>query len=213
MAVEDVDVDVGRFKPHTDCHRKRRERHRILLHFQIGIDAKPAPGPRPATLVVVAHLFRQAKPIRLLQKNPQRAIVGPLQRVEDSPVEHDVLQGVLPRFISESRDTAGIEDHPLLFVVGHAVHGLDQRLDDVRLGLGPVDGRKRGEPTGSEVIVQTGDGGLTEEGGNGGHTGPFLGREAIGISTARYAGVRYTSNEPLSLLASHVFVRHTERAS
>lgn len=176
MAVENVDMDVGCFEPLADRGRKRGERNRVLLHREIGIDAEPAPRPPPAALVIVAHLFGQAEPVVLVEENPERAVVGPLERIENRAVHDDVLQGVLAGLIRQRRHARRIENDALLFVIGHGVDGLDQRLYHLGLGLRPVDGRKRGKPASSEVILQTDHGGLAEKRGDGGHESPFFGR-------------------------------------
>lgn len=185
MPVENIDVDMRGLKAVADGLGEGRNGDRIAADRAVLLDLEAAPGPTSAPFVVVADLFRQAEAIRLLQEYPERTVVGALEGVEDCAVQHDVLQCVLARLIGERCDATGVEDDPLLFVLGHAVHGLDQRLDHLGLGLGPVDRRKRGEPTGSEVVLQAGDRGLAEECGNGGHRGPFrAGEEDEGVSAA-----------------------------
>lgn len=106
---------------------------------------------RRSSFVVVTHLLREAETIVLVQEDPERTVVGPLQPVEDRTVQDDVLQRILAGFIGESRDAPCVEDDTLPFVIRHAIDHLDERFDDIGLGLCPVDGGERREPASRQV--------------------------------------------------------------
>ena len=196
----------------ADCLGKGPNGDRIAANRAVFLDFEPVPRTPPAPFIVIAHLFREAKTIILVQENPERTVVGPFQRIEDRTVQSDVLQRILAGFIGESRDTTCVEDDTLPFVIRHAIDRLDQRFDDVGLWLGPIDGSERSEPAGGEILLQAKDGRLAEESGDGSHGRPFV-TGAERICASRHADVRHIPNKSPSPLARHIFVRHSECAS